>query len=83
MRTIVDAKVVGTQIMTELQQKWPNTRFSFSDDHKEISAWDEGKQRWMAICGISNMGDWCPAKNLFQYVEGDHTADQRKYANAA
>jgi len=83
MKTITDQKVVGTQIMTDLKAKWPDTRFEFSADHREIAAWDEGKGRWMAICAISNMGEWTPAKHLFQYVEGDHTADQRQYPKAA
>lgn len=82
MKAIVDQKVVGTQIMTELRTKWPDTRFEFSDDHREISAWDEGKKKWMAICGISNLNEWTPAKNLLQFVE-DHAADQRKYPKAA
>lgn len=83
MKTIVDQKVVGTQIMTELKAKWPETQFAFSDDQREIAAWDGGKGMWMAVCAISNMGEWTPAKYLFQYVEGDHTADQRKYMKAA
>lgn len=83
MKTITDQKVVGTQIMTDLKAKWPDTRFEFSADHREIAAWDEGKGRWMAICAISNMGEWTPAKHLFQYVAGDHTADQRQYPKAA
>lgn len=83
MNAITDQKIVGTQIMTELKRKWPETRFEFSDDQREIAAWDEGKSMWMAICAISNMGDWTPAKHLLQYVDGDHLADQRKYPKAA
>lgn len=84
MKVIVEATAVGTQIMTALKERWPNTRFEFSVDKREIAAWDEGKGKWVAMCAISHMGDWTPAKNLMQYVDGDHTAyRQVDYPKAA
>ena len=79
VNSIVDRKVVGTQLMTALQVKWPDTQFSFNQDKTEIAAWDAGKKKWMAICAISNLGLWTGANHLMQYVEGNATADQRQY----
>ena len=80
---IVQAKIVGTQLMDALKAESPSTRFEFRNDHKEIAAWDEGRKKWMAICTISNMGDWTRASHILPYVDGDHTANQSMYPKAA
>lgn len=82
LERITNKKVVGTQIMTTLKEKWPDTKFSFNHEKSEIAAWDEGKGKWMAICGISNLGQWTDARSLLQYVEGDATAPQKNYPQA-
>lgn len=79
VNAIIDRKVVGTQLLAALQLKWPDTHFSFNNDKTEIAAWDAGKKKWMAICAISNLGQWTGANHLLQYVDGDAMADQRQY----
>lgn len=79
----VGVPLVGSMIMDALKAKFPSTRFEFSASGREIAAWDSGRKMWMAVYGISNLGDWTPAKHLLGYVEGNHTADQRQCPKAA